>query len=181
MFKLVKIAGWMTIGMMLAPKKGVELRADFIKSLKKYRPQIKKLIITLEEVWEKSQGQESDEVVANIEMQLDSLRLASEELDLAKTKEIAYKALEKIGIGAIKIGKSVAMSPNMIAITKDVAGMTVSAIDGATDIYEKSNKPIVEASKTSHQESDQQIESKLNNSENKTSIRKIKTKKTVTE
>ncbi|AXK51387.1 hypothetical protein [Spiroplasma alleghenense] len=181
MFKLIKIAGWVTLGMMLAPKKGVELRADFMKSLKKYRPQIKKLIITLEEVWEKSQGQESDEVVANIEMQLDSVRLASEELDLAKTKEIAYKALEKIGVGALKIGKSIAMSPNVIAITKDVAGMTVSAIDGATDIYEKSNGPLIEVSKKTHQPSDQQIEEKLNSSETKTSIRKIKTKKTVAE
>jgi len=35
--------------MMLAPKRGVEIRADFVNYLKKYRPQIKKFIATIEE------------------------------------------------------------------------------------------------------------------------------------
>ncbi|WP_025251234.1 hypothetical protein [Spiroplasma sabaudiense] len=177
MFKLIKVAGIFTLGMMLAPKKGIELRADFMQSLKKYRPQLKRLIITLEEAWEKSQGQESDEVVANIEMQLDSVRTASEELDLAKTKEIAYKALEKLGNSAVKIGKATISSPNVIAITKDVAGMAVSAIDGATNFYEKANVPTVETAKKIHQPSDQEIELLSSQKENKTAIRKIKTKK----
>ncbi|AHI53230.1 hypothetical protein [Spiroplasma culicicola] len=135
MFKMVKLAGWVLLGMMLAPKKGIEIRADFVDYLKKYRPQIKKFISTIDEVWEKSQGNESDEVIASIEMKLDSVKQASDELDAAKTKEMAYKALQKIGQMSVKIGKEVAKSDNVKAIAKDLAVITVGVIDKADVVY----------------------------------------------
>ncbi|ARU91167.1 hypothetical protein SCLARK_00448 [Spiroplasma clarkii] len=110
MFKLLKFTGFIVLGMMLAPKKGIEIRVDFVDYIKKYRPQIKKFIAAIDEAWELSQGNESDEVVANVEMKLDRVRTAAEELDGAKTKEIAFKALQKIGQASVTIGKEVAKS-----------------------------------------------------------------------
>ncbi|WP_339030225.1 hypothetical protein [Spiroplasma endosymbiont of Cantharis nigra] len=137
MFKLLRFASWVFIGMMLAPKKGVEIRADFVDYLKKYRPQIKKLINTIEETWEKSQGNESDEIVANVEMKLSNIREASEELDAAKTKELAFKALQKIGQTTVKIGQEISKSNNVKIIAKDLALITVDIIDKADEVYSK--------------------------------------------
>ncbi|AUM62942.1 hypothetical protein [Spiroplasma monobiae] len=137
MFKLLKLASWVFLGMMLAPKKGVEIRSDFVDYLKKYRPQIKKLISTIEETWEKSQDNESDEVVANIEMKLSNIRNASDELDAAKTKELAFKALQKIGQTTVKLGQEVAKSDNVKIIAKDLAMITVDIIDKADEVYSK--------------------------------------------
>ncbi|AOG60756.1 hypothetical protein SHELI_v1c08070 [Spiroplasma helicoides] len=135
MLKLFKLAGWMMLGMMLAPKKGIELRVDFVDYIKKYRPQIKRFIAAIDEAWEKSQGNESDEVVASIEMKLDKVKEASDELDAAQTKELAYKALQKIGQTSIKIGKEMKNSKNMQAIAKDLAIITVQAIDKSSEVY----------------------------------------------
>ncbi|ATX70606.1 hypothetical protein [Spiroplasma clarkii] len=137
MFKLLKFTGFIVLGMMLAPKKGIEIRVDFVDYIKKYRPQIKKFIAAIDEAWELSQGNESDEVVANVEMKLDRVRTAAEELDGAKTKEIAFKALQKIGQASVTIGKEVAKSKNMQAIAKDLALITVGAIDQADAVYSK--------------------------------------------
>ncbi|AGR41560.1 gluzincin family metallopeptidase [Spiroplasma taiwanense] len=137
MFKLLKIGSWLFLGMLLAPKRGVEIRADFVDYLKKYRPQLKKFISAVEETWEKSQNDESDEVAANIEIKLANIREASNELDSAKTKEIAYKALQKLGQASIKIGSELAKSDNMKIIAKDLALITVDIIDKADEVYSK--------------------------------------------
>ncbi|WP_339020639.1 hypothetical protein [Spiroplasma endosymbiont of Atherix ibis] len=137
MFKLLKLASWVFLGMMLAPKKGVEIRADFVDYLKKYRPQLKKLIAKIEETWEKSQGNESDEVIANIEMKLSNIRDASDELDAAKTKELAFKALQKLGQATVKIGQEIVKSDNVKIIAKDLAMITVDIIDKADEVYSK--------------------------------------------
>ncbi|ASP27923.1 hypothetical protein SCORR_v1c01480 [Spiroplasma corruscae] len=137
MFKLLKLSTWMFLGMMLAPKRGVEIRKDFIEYLKKYRPQIKKFISALEDTWEKSQGEENDEVIANIEMKLSNLRNASDELDNAKTKELAYKALQKLGKASVKIGQDFAKSKNAKLIAKDLASIAVDVIDKADAAYSK--------------------------------------------
>ncbi|AKX33816.1 hypothetical protein SLITO_v1c01500 [Spiroplasma litorale] len=137
MFKLFKISTWMFLGMMLAPKRGIEVRKDFVEYLKKYRPQIKKFIASLEEAWEKSQGEENDEVVASIEMKLSNIRNASDELDDAKTKELAYKALQKIGKTSVKIGMDLAKSKNAQLIAKDLATIAVDVIDRADVAYAK--------------------------------------------
>ena len=135
MFKLIKLTGWFFLGMMLAPKRGVEIRADFVNYLKKYRPQIKKFIATIEEAWEQSQGNESDEVIANIELKLDQVKQASDELDIAETKELAYKALRKIGLVSLKIGQEVSKSQNVKLIAKDLAVISVNVLDKASDVY----------------------------------------------
>lgn len=135
--KLFKTIGWIAFGMLFAPKKGVELRADLVEYAKKYRPQIKKFISSLEEAWEKSQGNESDEIIANVETKLNALKVASVELDAASTKEIAYKALAKIGEISVKIGKEAIKSKNLQIIAKDLAVITVGAIDKTNDMYSK--------------------------------------------
>ncbi|QBQ08074.1 hypothetical protein SGLAD_v1c08750 [Spiroplasma gladiatoris] len=135
MFRLAKFIGFAFIGMLLAPKKGIELRIDFVNYLKKYRPQIKKFISALDEAWEKTQSNESDEVVASIEMKLDKLKEASDELDSAQTKELAYKILLKMGQTTMKIGKEMKNSKNMQSIAKDLALITVDVIDKADQVY----------------------------------------------
>ncbi|QGS52309.1 hypothetical protein [Spiroplasma tabanidicola] len=135
MFKLAKIFGFAFIGMMLAPKKGIELRADFVDYIKKYRPQIKKFISALDEAWEKTQGNESDEVIASIEMKLDKVKEVSDELDAVKSKELAYKVLMKMGQTSMKIGKEIKNSKNVQAIAKDLALITVDIIDKADEVY----------------------------------------------
>ncbi|AKU79398.1 hypothetical protein [Spiroplasma turonicum] len=137
MFKLLKLSTWMFLGMMLAPKRGVEIRKDFVEYLKKYRPQIKKFIAALEDTWEKSQSEENDEVIANIEMKLSNIRNASDELDNAKTKEIAYKALQKLGKASLQVGKDFAKSKNAQLIAKDLASIAVDVIDQADVAYSK--------------------------------------------
>lgn len=74
-FKLIKLLGTLTIGMMLAPKKRVDLRQDFLELIKKYKPQLQKIVNNIEIAWEKTQGIESDEVSADIELKMLRLRL----------------------------------------------------------------------------------------------------------
>jgi gas vesicle protein len=137
MFKLLKFLGIMSIGMLFAPKKGSEIREDLVKYLNTYKPQLKKLIVSLEDTWEKAKSSESDEVALEVETRLANVREAAVELDAAKTKELAYKALAKIGETSIKIGKGVVKSPNFIAVTKDLALISVNALDQMSNVYSK--------------------------------------------
>lgn len=137
MFKWAKITSFILLGMMLAPKKGVELRSDFVDYLKKYRPQIKKFISAIDYAWNKSQSNESDEIIASVEIKLDKVKTAVDELDGAKTKELAYKALQKIGQVSSSIGKEVIKSKNVQSMAKDLALITVNVIDKAAKVYEK--------------------------------------------
>lgn len=144
----------MALGMMLAPKKGIELRSDFVDYLKKYRPQINKFINTMDEAWKKSQGNESDEVVTSVEMKLDKVKQASDELDAAKTKELAYKALLKIGDISLKIGKEIVKSDNMKEIAKDLAIITVDVIDKADEVYAQVKDVSTSMSEDVHEKGD---------------------------
>lgn len=164
MFKLLKLTGFVVLGMMLAPKKGVEIRADFVDYIKKYRPQIKKFVAAIDEAWEKSQGNESDEVIASVEMKLDKVRTAAEELDSAKTKELAFKALQKLGQTSVVIGKEVVKSKNMQAIARDLALITVGAIDKADEVYSKVKDVSVSMSDSVVEKSDKT--KKIKNEEN---------------
>ncbi|AHF61420.1 hypothetical protein P344_06235 [Spiroplasma mirum ATCC 29335] len=127
-FKLLKTVAIMVVGMLIAPKKGSELRADFVKMVKKYNPQLKDMVNKIEIVWEKSQGIESDEIATNIEVKIKNVKGAVDILDSASTKEMAYKALKKLDQGAVKLIKAAAKSPNVRAVAKDLAKITVSAI-----------------------------------------------------
>ena len=164
MFKLLKLTGFVVLGMMLAPKKGVEIRADFVDYIKKYRPQIKKFVAAIDEAWEKSHGNESDEVIASVEMKLDKVRTAAEELDSAKTKELAFKALQKLGQTSVVIGKEVVKSKNMQAIARDLALITVGAIDKADEVYSKVKDVSVSMSDSVVEKSDKT--KKIKNEEN---------------
>ncbi|WP_253301337.1 hypothetical protein [Spiroplasma endosymbiont of Phyllotreta cruciferae] len=139
-FKFVKTLAIMVTGMLIAPKKGSELRQDFINLVKKYNPQLKKMVNKIEIVWEKSQGIESDEVAADIELRIKDVKGAVEILDSASTKEMAYKALKKIDVGAVKLIKAAAKSPNVRAVAKDLAKITVSAIDAGIKVTEDLKK-----------------------------------------
>ncbi|APE75610.1 hypothetical protein [Spiroplasma citri] len=139
-FKFVKTLAVMVVGMLIAPKKGSELRQDFINLVKKYNPQLKKMVNKIEIVWEKSQGIESDEVAADIELHIKNVKGAVEILDSASTKEMAYKTLKKIDSGAVKLIKAAAKSPNLLAVAKDLAKITVSAIDVGIKVTEDLKK-----------------------------------------
>ncbi|WP_425379815.1 hypothetical protein [Spiroplasma endosymbiont of Stenodema calcarata] len=139
-FKFIKTLTIMVAGMLIAPKKGSELREDFINLVKKYNPQLKKMVNNIEVVWEKSQGIESDEVAADIELRIKNVKGAVEILDSASTKEMAYKMLKKIDAGAVKLIKAAAKSPNVCAVAKDLAKITVSAIDTGIKVNEDLKK-----------------------------------------
>ncbi|WP_339022982.1 hypothetical protein [Spiroplasma endosymbiont of Crioceris asparagi] len=138
MAKIVKSLGLFFLGMMLAPKRGVEIRADFVDYLKKYKPQLKKLIENIDEVWEKSNSGKNDEISSEIEMKINEIKELEEELDIVKTKELAYKIVEKLANKSLKISKDLAKSENMKLVTKDLALMSVNIIDKASDVYNKS-------------------------------------------
>ncbi|WP_338969601.1 YtxH domain-containing protein [Spiroplasma endosymbiont of Labia minor] len=156
MFKWLKFGAAVTLGLLMAPKKGSELRKDFVNSLKKYRPQLKRLIISLEEAWEKSQSVQSDEITAQIEMKIADVKDASEILDAAKTKELAYKAISKIGNSAAKLIKNAAKSPNVIAVAKDIAKITVNVIDTSTKIYDKVKETSESLTENTYQPTDEE-------------------------
>lgn len=137
MFKLLKIIGIMAIGSFFAPKKGVELRQDLVEYLKKYRPQIQKFINNLEASWEMAKKSESDEINVEIEAKLSNIKNASSELDAAKTKELAYKALCKIGDMSFKLGKEAIKSNNFKMVAKDLASISITVIDSASNMYSK--------------------------------------------
>ncbi|WP_368486737.1 YtxH domain-containing protein [Spiroplasma sp. DGKH1] len=139
-FKLLKTVAIMVAGMLIAPKKGSELRADFVKMVKKYNPQLKEMVNKIEIVWEKSQGIESDEIAADIEVKIKNVKGAVDILDSASTKEMAYKALKKIDQGAVKLIKAAAKSPNVRAVAKDLAKITVSAIDAGIKVSDDLKK-----------------------------------------
>jgi gas vesicle protein len=144
----------MSIGMLFAPKKGVELRADLVEYLNKYKPQLKRLILTLEDSWESAKSSESDEVALELEMKLSNVKDAAAELDAAKTKEIAYKALTKIGENSIKIGKGVIKSPNFRAVARDLALISVNALDQASAMYSKVKEVSTSFSEDVHEQSE---------------------------
>ena len=139
-FKLLKTVAIMVVGMLIAPKKGSELRADFVKMVKKYNPQLKEMVNKIEIVWEKSQGIESDEIATDIEVKIKNVKGAVDILDSASTKEMAYKALKKLDQGAIKLIKAAAKSPNVRAVAKDLAKITVSAIDAGIKVSDDLKK-----------------------------------------
>ncbi|AHF58208.1 YtxH domain-containing protein [Spiroplasma eriocheiris] len=139
-FKLLKTVAIMVAGMLIAPKKGSELRADFVKMVKKYNPQLKEMVNKIEIVWEKSQGIESDEIAADIEVKIKNVKGAVDILDSASTKEMAYKALKKLDQGAVKLIKAAAKSPNVRAVAKDLAKITVSAIDAGIKVSDDLKK-----------------------------------------
>ncbi|AGM26490.1 hypothetical protein SSYRP_v1c09010 [Spiroplasma syrphidicola EA-1] len=139
-FKLVKTAVIMVAGMLIAPKKGSELRQDFVNLIKKYNPQLKEMVNKIEIVWEKSQGIESDEVAADIELKIKNVRGAVDILESSTTKEMAYKALKKVDAGAVRLIKAAAKSPNVRAVAKDLAKITVSVIDEGVKVTEDLKK-----------------------------------------
>jgi len=68
-------------------------------------------------------------------LKLDQVKQASDELDIAETKELAYKALRKIGLVSLKIGQEVSKSQNVKLIAKDLAVISVNVLDKASDVY----------------------------------------------
>ncbi|WP_338990470.1 hypothetical protein [Spiroplasma endosymbiont of Seladonia tumulorum] len=105
------------------------------------------MVNKIEIVWEKSKGIESDEVAADIELHIKNVKGAVEILDSASTKEMTYKTLKKIDNGAVKLIKAAAKSPNVCAVAKDLAKITVSAIDAgikATEDLKKTSASISE-------------------------------------
>lgn len=145
--KLIKTTAILIAGMLIAPKKGSELRADFVNLVKKYSPQLKEMVNKIEIVWEKSQGIESDEVAADIELKIKNIKGAVEILESSSTKEMAYKVLKKVDTGAVKLIKAAVKSPNVRAVAKDLAKITVSAIDAGvkvTDDLKKTSASISE-------------------------------------
>ena len=76
-------------------KKGSYLREDFVNLVKKYNPQLKEIVNETEIVWEKSQGFESDEVTADLELKIRNIKGAVDILASASAKEMAYKTVKK--------------------------------------------------------------------------------------
>ncbi|WP_338983205.1 hypothetical protein [Spiroplasma endosymbiont of Othius punctulatus] len=140
MFKLVKIIGWIGIGMLLAPKKGQDLRVDFVSYVSKFKPQLKKLINSIDEVWEKSNEERHDELAAKVDIKINEIRVLEEELDIVKTKELAFKIIQKIGKVSAQIASEVSSSDNVRQIAKDLAGVAVDIIEKADSAYNEVKK-----------------------------------------
>ncbi|QHX36108.1 hypothetical protein STIUS_v1c05540 [Spiroplasma sp. TIUS-1] len=137
MLKIIKIIGWVGVGMLLAPKKGQELRVDFVSYVSKFKPQLQKLINSIDEVWEKSNEERHDELAAKVDIKINEIRELEEELDIVKTKELAFKIIQKIGKVSAQIATEVGSSDNVRQVAKELTGVAVNIIDKAGTAYEE--------------------------------------------
>ncbi|WP_342268996.1 hypothetical protein [Spiroplasma endosymbiont of Aspidapion aeneum] len=139
MFKIAKFTGTLFLGMLIAPKRGVEFRYDLALYLRKYRPQLKAFINAIEDVWEKTQDNRIEEMSANIEYQLHSLSDAANNMTKESAKKDTYKLYKAAGKAANSIGGELKKSENAKRIAQELARVSINLIDGIVTVTKKAN------------------------------------------